>query len=129
VAVAAGVAISQWLRRPDDPEEIEKRRRFHLNQIGRIVEGHIVELVEVPAQSGESLASKRRAMMPNGNRKMVCYNYSISGVSYETAQDVTGLEERAPLNQLVAGRPASIKYDPSNPSDSIIVADDWSGVR
>jgi hypothetical protein len=29
----------------------------------------------------------------------------------------------------VAGQPASVKYDTSNPSDSIIVADDWSGLR
>ena len=60
---------------------------------------------------------------------MVCYSYSISGVSYETAQDVTGLEERAPLDRMVAGQPASIKYDPSNPSDSILIAEDWSGLR
>ena len=127
--MAAGVAISQWLRRPDDPEEIEKKRRFHLNQIGRIVEGHITELVEVAAQPGEERGTRRRPAATNGLRKMVCYNYSISGVSYETAQDVTGLEERAPLARLVAGQPASVKYDPSNPSDSILVADDWSGVR
>ena len=31
--------------------------------------------------------------------------------------------------RLVTGQPASIKYDPANPSDSIIVADDWSGLR
>ena len=35
----------------------------------------------------------------NGLRKLVCYSYSISGVSYETAQDVTGLEERTPSGQ------------------------------
>ena len=33
------------------------------------------------------------------------------------------------LERLVAGQPASIKYDPSNPVDSILVADDWSGLR
>jgi hypothetical protein len=60
---------------------------------------------------------------------MVCYSYSISGVSYETAQDVTGLQERASLDRLIAGQPASIKFDPSNPSDSILIAEDWSGIR
>ena len=50
------------------------------------------------------------------------------GVSYETAQDVTGLEGQRALNRLVAGQPASVKYDPANPSNSILVADDWSGL-
>jgi len=62
-------------------------------------------------------------------RKLVCYTYSISGVTYETAQDVTGLEERIHLERVVAGQLASVKYDPSNPSNSILVADDWSGLH
>jgi len=60
---------------------------------------------------------------------MLSYTYSISGVSYETAQDITGLEERACLHRIVSGQPASVKYDPSNPSNSILVADDWSGLH
>ena len=128
------MAISQWMRRPDDPDEAERRRRSHLNQVGRIVEGHIIELVEVSPQStGDRNVFLRARRSQNGAvdvlRKMVCYSYSISGVSYETAQDVTGLEERAPLDRMVAGQPASIKYDPSNPSDSILIAEDWSGLR
>ena len=132
--MAIGIAISQWLRRPEDPDETERLRRAHLNQIGRIVEGHVIELVEVTPEStddqGASRGARRRqGGVPNGRRKMVCYSYSISGVSYETAQDVTGLQERAPLDRLVAGQPASIKFDPSNPSDSILIAEDWSGLR
>ena len=61
-------------------------------------------------------------------RRLIRYSYSISGVTYETAQDVTGLEERLCLERLAAGQPASVKYDPSNPSNSILVADDWSGI-
>jgi hypothetical protein len=62
-------------------------------------------------------------------RQMICYSYSISGVTYETAQDVTGLEERLKAHRIIAGQPASVKYDPSNPSNSILVADDWSGLH
>jgi len=62
-------------------------------------------------------------------RKLVCYAYSISGVTYETSQDVTGLQDRVVISQLVAGQHASVKYNPSNPSDSILVADDWSGLH
>jgi hypothetical protein len=133
--VAVGIAISQWLRRPEDPDEVERVRRARLNQVGRIVEGHVIELVEVTPESpaadrGAAWRGRRRqGGVPNGRRKMVCYSYSISGVSYETAQDVTGLQERASLDRLIAGQPASIKFDPSNPSDSILIAEDWSGIR
>ena len=57
------------------------------------------------------------------------YSYSISGVTYHTAQDITGLEGQIRLERLVAGQPASVKYDAANPTDSILVADDWSGLR
>ena len=65
----------------------------------------------------------------NGVRRLVRYSYSISGVTYETAQDITGIEERLHLARVAAGQIASVKYDPSNPSNSILVADDWSGLH
>jgi len=36
---------------------------------------------------------------------------------------------RGIVERLAAGQPASVKYDPSNPSNSILVADDWSGLH
>jgi hypothetical protein len=65
----------------------------------------------------------------NRPHHLVSYSYAISGVTYHTAQDITGLEGQIRFERLVAGQPASVKYDPSNPSDSILVADDWSGLR
>jgi hypothetical protein len=133
LALAARGALYWWRRRARDPEETERQRRSHLNQVGRIVEGHIVEILEAQASSGLGPTRKRNAPasggVPKDGRKLVCYSYSISGVTYETAQDVTGLEERACLDRLVAGQPASVKYDPANPSNSILVADDWSGLH
>jgi hypothetical protein len=139
VAAIGGAALaSKYLSSSPDPEEIERSRRTHVNRVGRIVEGHIVELVETAApaasEDGNSPLSRRKSRTTTpahaqGQRKLVCYSYSISGVSYETAQDVTGLEERAPLSSLAAGQPTSVKYDPSNPSNSILVSDDWSGLH
>ncbi len=134
VLVAIGGAILLLHRRPHDPAEAERKRRSYLNQIGRIVEGQVLEIVEAPAEAPArtGLFHRQPAALANGandTRKMLSYTYSISGVSYETAQDITGLEERACLHRVVSGQPASVKYDPSNPSNSILVADDWSGLH
>ena len=42
--------------------------------------------------------------LPNGPQKLLYYTYAISGVTYETAQDITGLEERLHLSRVA--RPA-----------------------
>jgi hypothetical protein len=82
----------------------------------------------LPASRG-FFGSKPQPLTTNRARQLVSYSYAISGVTYHTAQDITGLESQVRLERLVAGQPASIKYDPSNPVDSILVADDWSGLR
>jgi hypothetical protein len=132
--VAAVAMIAYAFFRPAvNPEDEERKRRLHLNQIGRIAEGQIVELVEHPPESKEArkglFGAGARPLKDMRPRHLVSYSYLISGVTYQTAQDITGLESQIRLERLVAGQPASIKYDAANPSDSILVADDWSGLR
>ena len=132
-AIAALIMIAFAFFRPAvDPEGEERKRRLHLNQIGRITEGQVVELAEHPPEPKEqrkTLFGGARPLPDNRPRHLVSYSYAISGVTYHTAQDITGLEGQIRFERLVAGQPASVKYDPSNPSDSILVADDWSGLR
>src|SRR3981189_2504265 len=133
-AVAAvGMIAYAFFRPKENPEEIERKRRLHLNQIGRIAEGQVVELAahapEPREKSKNLFRSQPQPLDDMSPRQLVSYSYAISGVTYHTAQDITGLERRIRLDKLVAGQPASIKYDPSNPTDSILVADDWSGLR
>jgi hypothetical protein len=124
----------RWRSQPPSPDEIERRRRLHVNHVGRIAEGRVTDLMKLdplpPGKSGAlGMFSKKKSVAANPDRQMICYSYSISGVTYETAQDVTGLEERLKAHRIIAGQPASVKYDPSNPSNSILVADDWSGLH
>ena len=126
VALIAAVAYA-FLQRPEDPDAAERKRRLHLNQIGRIAEGQVVEVVDHLPEPQKKRGA--RPLSTGGGRKFVWYSYSISGVTYQTAQDITGLDSQVRFERLVAGQLASIKYDPSNPSDSILVADDWSGLR
>jgi hypothetical protein len=133
VGAAAGLLIYWLRRRPDNPDDIERQRRAFLNKVGRICEGQVIEMVERTApleSSSRARRAARKSMSPNSavGRKLVCYTYSISGVTYETAQDITGLEQRVRFDRLAAGQPASVKYDPSNPTNSILIADDWSGL-
>lgn len=127
LGVLGGAFISRLLGRSEDPDEVEKQRRAYLNQVGRIVEGQITDFVELAASALED--KKGRAPAITGPRKLVYYSYSISGVSYETAQDITTLDGHAGMDRIIAGLSASVKYDPSNPSNSILIADDWSGLR
>ncbi|MCU1243403.1 MAG: hypothetical protein JWO71_4129 [Candidatus Acidoferrum typicum] len=134
VAVAAiGMIAYAFFRPAEEPEDIERKRRLHLNQIGRIAEGQVVELVahapEPREKSKRLFRSRPQPLADLSPRQLVSYSYAISGVTYHTAQDVTGLESQVRFDKLAAGQPASIKYDPSNPTDSILVADDWSGLR
>ena len=136
------IGIVFWLRRkPADAGELERQRRAYLNRIGRIVEGQVLEIVD----HGHAPASGKTGAKPDGkhaglftgrhagraslSQKLLYYTYSISGVTYETAQDITGFEERLHLTRVAAGQIASVKYDPSNPSNSILLADDWSGLQ
>jgi hypothetical protein len=130
----AAAALWWWRHRPHDPEELERRRREYLSRVGRIVEGEIVEIRESPAVSPTGSGRNgglRTAHVAEGSakRSLVCYTYAISGVTYETAQDVTGFEERACLDQLITGQPASVKYDPQSPGNSMLIAEDWSGLH
>ena len=131
--LAIGLVVFAFMRPNVDPEEAERKRRLHLNLVGRIAEGQVVDLNEqqpepVPEHRG-LLPVRSKPIATPRPRHMVSYSYSISGVTYHTAQDVTGLESQVRFEALMAGQQASVKYDPSNPSDSILVADDWSGLR
>ncbi len=137
VALAA-VGLFFWLRRkPLDASQVERERRAYLNRVGRIVEGQVLEIVEHgrsetlgggDGKRSNDLKSQRGADA-NAFQRLLYYTYAISGVTYETAQDITGLEERLHLTRVAAGQTASVKYDPSNPSNSILLADDWSGLH
>lgn len=156
-APLAGLAILAvtglyYLLRPkrEDASELERERRAYLNRIGRIVEGHVLDIVDdnagnscpgladsappplsLGAQGGAhgNLFGRQVAAVTAVAPKLLYYTYSISGVTYETAQDISGLEEHLHLTRVAAGQTASVKYDPSNPSNSILLADDWSGLN
>jgi hypothetical protein len=116
--VLGGVAYALLRERPT-AEELERGRRDMLVKSGRIVDGTVLDVTELTAEE-----CKR----PEG-MQLILYQYEISGVVYECSQDVTLLGDYVDLYNCGIGLPASIRYAPHNPQDSIILAETWTGLR
>jgi hypothetical protein len=117
---AAGVLLAVWAwarRRRKTPEQKEQERRLRISAIGRITDGAVIDVNELRVANGAS------------EIQLLVYQYDVAGVSYEASQDVTSLRHRVDLHSCRAGLMTSIKYDPSNPGNSIVIAENWSGLR
>jgi len=112
--IATGL-VWRWKSRRLDPAEAERRRRLHINKVGRIVEARVVELKDEVAD-GQAPAH------------LLVYKYEVRGVEYQAAQDIGFVCHRLDLRRVASGQAASVKYDPQRPTNSIILCEDWSGV-
>jgi len=101
-------------RKPKSAEELERERRAWLESIGRITDGTVIDVHEVP--SG------------NKNFTLLIYQYDVAGVSYEASQDITYLRQWINLHSCRLGLPTSVRYDPQNPGNSIVVSEKWMGL-
>ncbi|RXH58863.1 hypothetical protein GRAN_2173 [Granulicella sibirica] len=121
-AVAAGVFL-MVLRKPrPTPEQVERARRERLALTGRITDGSLVDTTMV---DGSFLGEDFRTDETSPHKLM--YHYGIAGVRYEAVQDVSVLQDR--VRGVRIDLPIQVRYDHLNPADSIVVAEDWSGLR
>jgi len=104
-ALAGGLVLA--FRKRKDPLERERLRRLGVNERGRLADGYIVEATGT----------------------MVFYTYSVRGVGYTASQDVSTLRELIPGETERLIGPVSLKYLASNPANSIIVCERWTGLR
>ena len=120
VAAAASVAIYMRRHRKTDAER-ERERRQLINRTGRITDGTITDVHEL-TPDGQGA--------PDGHKvQLIIYSYDVAGVSYEASQDVSHLGQDIDLHAAQLGLPASVKYLPHNPGNSIVIAEGWSGLR
>jgi hypothetical protein len=89
------------------PERRERKRRLELHRGGRLGE----------------------AMITEASADALYYSYCIRGVQYAASQDITALRQRLPADPERLIGFASLKYAPNNPANSILVCEEWSGVR
>jgi hypothetical protein len=116
LSAVAGTAVWFVRRRRSTPDEIEAARRKFLVQSGRLVDGMLLDVCDIPATDGRTL-------------KMLFFSYRIGGVDYECSQDITAITALINLGQLRVGFPCSVRYQTGGPQNSIVIAEGWSGLR
>lgn len=136
IGIAAGViaigatATYIYIRRRPTAEERERLRRDQLALTGRITDGSITDTRWPSAthfDSGSDSSSESHASLASNTPTMLLYRYQIAGVTYECAQDVSPLANL--VHQVRVDLPVQVRFDPRNPGNSIVVAENWSGLR
>src|ERR1035438_431988 len=79
-----------------DPDQKERRRRLEVNAIGRLGDAEITDVED----------------------NSVFYSYSVRGVIYTAAQDISRLRDFLPDQPERLIGPVSLKYAPANPANS-----------
>ena len=107
VAGAVGWGMRSYYKNKPTPSELERRRRSMLNAYGKMGDASVIEI--------------------QGN--VAIYSYDVRGVEYTAAQDFSLISVNIPEDTWSMVGPASVKYDPRNPANSIIISEKWSGIR
>jgi len=95
-----------WKESRVSPEEREGRRRAALVAHGKMGDATLVEVRD----------------------NLLFYSYDVRGVGYTASQDVAQLRSYLPVEFSVSG-PIAVRYDARNPANSIVVSEQWSGLR
>jgi hypothetical protein len=116
--IAAMGTAAFWLmfRKRPTAEELERARRQFLVQSGRLADGMLLDIFEFEAEDGRTLT-------------MLLFSYRVGGVDYECSQDITDMRGVVDAKQVRAGFPCTVRSQPGNPQNSIVVAEEWSGLR
>ncbi len=108
--IAVGLAaLAVWivLKVHGTPEKRERKRRLNVSRTGRLGDAMISEATDTT----------------------LYYFYSVRGVHYTASQDVSALREYLPANPEKLVGVAGLKYSPRNPANSILLCEEWSGLR
>jgi hypothetical protein len=100
------MGVRAWLRSRISPDEKERRRRLMLLSAGKRGDANLVEIRE----------------------GLLIYSYLVRGVEYTASQDVSKLALFVPGDVASLGA-ICVRYDPRNPANSIVLAEEWSGLR
>jgi hypothetical protein len=105
--LVAMIAYQAWQRSRVSPEERERQRRALLVSRGKMGDATVLEIRE----------------------DLILYSYAVRGVAYTASQDISLLQSLLPSDLTVAVGPVLVRYDAQNPANSIVLAENWSGLR
>ena len=100
------IGVRAWLRSRISPQEKERRRRMMLMSMGKMGDASLVDIHD----------------------DLLVYRYAVRGAEYTASQDISSLKEFVPGGVAPLGS-ICVKYDPRNPANSIVLAEEWSGLR
>lgn len=109
IAALALIGLGVWIAlsvAKKSPEKREKRRRLHVNAIGRIGDALITEV----------------------SANFAYYTYCVHGVEYSASQDWSALLPLLPEQPERLVGTVHLKYSPRNPANSILLCEEWSGL-
>ncbi|MGE5567591.1 MAG: hypothetical protein ACM3S5_01020 [Rhodospirillales bacterium] len=113
VALLAGAltgvaALAAGLRRKRvTPEDHERRRRILVATSGKMASGTTTDFAD----------------------GVISYTYTVGGVEYFATQNLFSLTGLLPPNpETLIARPVTVKYLPANPANSVVLAEEWSGL-
>ena len=104
------MALAAWILfqvKERSPQRRERRRRRYINDRGRLADALITEAT------------------PN----VIYYDYTVHGVRYTASQDIADLQDRLPDQPERLIGAANVKYSQRNPANSILICEEWSGLR
>ncbi len=102
-----GLALWLYFGSGPTPAERERKRRLAIYRQGRVCDANVIDFRE----------------------DAVYYRYSIAGVEYTASQELTSLRELLPPDPFVLVGAATVKYSPGNPANSIVICEEWTGLR
>jgi hypothetical protein len=103
--IAAGTWL--FLTSRQTAAERERRRRLTVNRDGRMGDATIIDVRDC----------------------ILFYSYEVRGVAYTTSQDASEFKHLLPSETSNLIGPTGIKYRSNNPANSIIICEEWSGLR
>lgn len=103
--IAAGVWL--FLNSRQTAAQREQRRRITINRIGRMGDATIIDVRDC----------------------VLFYSYEVRGVAYTTSQDASEFKDQLPSETATLIGPSAMKYSSKNPANSILICEEWSGLR
>lgn len=107
VALVAMMGVRAWKFSRIPPVELERRRRALLNATGKMGDATLLEARD----------------------DLIFYSYDVRGIEYTASQEVSALRDLLPADPGILFGPIAVKYDPRNPANSIILCEEWCGLR